>query len=75
WKPESLLIECECGHTTTLTASSTTCEECGKDHAGLLQKALAEQRSSSRQRLGEEELHPWRYAEDSEDDQDPILWM
>ena len=74
WLPESLLIECECGQTTALTASSTTCEECGKEHVGLLQKALAEQRSS-RQQFGEEELHPWRYAEDSEDEDDPILWV
>ncbi len=75
WRPESVLIECECGQSTTLTVSETTCEECGKEHMALLQEALAEQRSS-RQCLGEEELHPWRYAEESEDeDDDPILWV
>ncbi len=76
WKPESLLVECECGETTTLTASDTTCEECGRDHGGLsLEKTLAEQRRISRHQLGEEDLHPWRHDEDSEEeDEDPILW-
>jgi len=75
WRPESVLIECECGQTTTLTVSDTTCEECGKEHKALLREALAEQRNNSRQRPGEEDLHPWRYDEDSKDDGDPILWV
>ncbi len=32
WRPESLLIECECGQMTTLTVSDTACEKCGKEH-------------------------------------------
>ena len=76
WRPRSVLIKCECGQNTPLTASSPDCEECGKEHVGLLQKALAEQRSSGRRRPREEDLHPWRYDEDSEDeDDDPILWV
>ena len=77
WRPESVLIECECGEPATLAASRITCEECSKEHAGLLlEEALAEQRSSG-QRLEEEDLHPWRYDEGSkeEEDEDPILWV
>lgn len=73
WRPESLLIDCECGQRTTLTPSDTTCEECAKEHIELVGEALRDQREL-RRRLREEELHPWRYAEDSEDEEDPILW-
>ena len=73
WRPESLLIECECGQRTTLTVSETTCEECGEEHMDLFGEDLRDQ--GKRQRLGEEELHPWRYAEDCEDaERDPLLW-
>ena len=74
WRPESLLIECECGQRTTLTPSDTTCEECAKEHMDLLREDLRDQREL-RRRLREEELHPWRYAVDSEDEEDPILWV
>jgi hypothetical protein len=74
WRPESLLIECECGQRTTLTPSGTTCEECAKEHIELVGEALRDQQEL-RRRLREEELHPWRYAVDSEDEEDPILWV
>jgi hypothetical protein len=74
WRPESLLIECECGQRFTLTASRITCEECGKEHIDLVGEALRDQRERQRW-LREEELHPWRYAEESEEDNDPILWV
>ncbi len=73
WRPESLLIECECGQRTTLTVSDTACEECGKEHIDLLEEALRDHRRG-RRRLEEEDLHPWRYAEDSEEE-DPLLWV
>ncbi len=73
WRPESLLIECECGQKTTLTVSDTACEECGKEHIDLLEEVLRDHRKRQR-RLGEEDLHPWRYAEDSEEE-DPLLWV
>ncbi len=57
WRPESVLIECECGETTTLTASTSTCEECGAEHAGLVREDLTERRG-----LGDEDLRPWRYS-------------
>ena len=74
WRPESLLIECECGQRSTLTASRITCVECGKEHIDLSGEALRDQRELRRW-LREEEIHPWRYAEDSEDEEDPILWV
>jgi hypothetical protein len=64
WRPESILIECECGEESALTASTTTCVECGAEHAGRLREA------SSERRLGDEALHPWRYSEDHADDDD-----
>ena len=62
WRPESVLIECECGKKAALTASTTTCEECGAEHAGRVREA------SSEHRLGDEALRPWRYSEDHGDD-------
>ncbi len=61
WRPEGVLIECECGETMTLTASASTCEECGAEHAGLVREDLTDLR-----RPGDEDLHPWRYSGDRE---------
>lgn len=62
WCPECLLIECGCGESLTLTCSMTTCSECGADHTAIVRKELA-----AAGRLGDEVLHPWRYAGDRED--------
>jgi hypothetical protein len=61
WHPESVLIDCECGERTFLTASMYTCEECGAEHAGLVRENLTERR-----RLEDEDLRPWRYSGDRE---------
>ncbi len=61
WLSESLVIECECGERSTLTASTTACGECGADHAATIREELATRWSA------DETLHPWRYAEDRED--------
>lgn len=71
WRPESVLIECECGERTILTVSDTTCEKCGEEHMDLLRKVRTEQ---CRGQLGKEDLHPWRNSEDIEDD-DPVTWL
>jgi hypothetical protein len=56
WHPESILIECKCGQTTAITAtSSSTCEECGAEHSGMVREDLRGRL------LGDKELHPWRY--------------
>ena len=34
WRPESVVVECECGQETALTQSETACEGCGAEHRG-----------------------------------------
>ena len=57
WRPESVMIECECEETVTLTASEATCEECGAEHMRLLKQDLTESRLRE-----DQETHPWRYT-------------
>ena len=61
WRPESVVVECGCGEEPTLTASTSTCGECGADHGTVMRE------ESTARRLGDEALHPWRYSEDRED--------
>jgi hypothetical protein len=61
WRPESLVVECECGERPTLTRSETTCEWCGTDHTVTVGEG------SIVGQLDDETLHPWRYAGDRED--------
>jgi hypothetical protein len=61
WRPESLVLECDCGERPILTASMITCGECGAEHETVVREALAAER------LGDEALRPWRYAGDLED--------
>jgi hypothetical protein len=64
WRPESIVVECECGEETALTQSETACEECGAEHSGIVREDLAD-----RQPQGDEDVHPWRYySGDGEDD-------
>jgi hypothetical protein len=60
WRPESVVVECDCGERLTLTASTTTCGECGADHNAVVQEGLSDER------LEDEAVHPWRYAKDRE---------
>ena len=57
WRPESVVVECECGMEQTLTASKYACDECGTDHRTLVEDVL-EPRADEE----EEEVldHPWR---------------
>ena len=59
WRPGRVVIECDCGEVMFLTYSVTVCG-CGTDHASAIQEEL------DARRLGDEELHPWRYAKDHE---------
>ena len=61
WRPESVVVQCDCGERLILTASTTTCGECGADHKAVVQEGLSDER------LEDEAVHPWRYAEDRED--------
>jgi hypothetical protein len=55
WRPERVVVECECGQRLSLTASTTSCVECGRDH-GLFVKEASMDRHQS-----DQTLHPWRY--------------
>ena len=59
WRPGRVVIEYGCGEVMFLTYSVTVCG-CGTDHAAAIQEEL------DARRLGDEELHPWRYAKDHE---------
>ena len=62
WCPERMVVECQCGQKLSLTASTTSCVECGSDHV-LAVKAASTDRLQS-----DQTLHPWRYySEDRED--------
>jgi hypothetical protein len=61
WRPGAVVVECECGERSALTASVTDCEECGEDHAGTVREE-----SEARRRTGDEVVHPWRYARERE---------
>ncbi len=61
WHPGYLLLECGCGKMLRLTCSTTTCSECGVDHAAIVRDELADQCSEDKA------LHPWRYAGDREE--------
>ncbi len=63
WRPESVVVECGCGEETNLTHSETTCEECGSEHTELVREDL-----SDRQSQGDENVRPWRYSGDGEED-------
>jgi hypothetical protein len=60
WSPGRVVVECECRERPTLTFSRCVCR-CGADHTVVVMEELATER------LGEEPLHPWRYAEDREE--------
>ncbi len=61
WRPESVVVECDCDESPTPTASTTTCGGCGADHKAVVQEWL------DVERLGDEAVHPWHYVEDSGD--------
>jgi hypothetical protein len=56
WRPESVVVECDCGERLTLTATATTCGACGSDHEAAVREGL------DGERLGDEAAHPWRYG-------------
>ena len=56
WRPESVVVECECGKKPILTASKTICGECRADHRAIVEEVL-----EARPEEEEEVIdHPWR---------------
>lgn len=60
WVPDRVVVDCDCGETTTLTRSATACTCCGTNHS----RALMDELSAGRRE--DEILHPWRYNGDCE---------
>jgi len=58
WCPERAVLECICGEQLTLSAFKTTCNECGADHAPLVEEVL----EARPEHKGD---HPWRYLQPS----------
>ena len=56
WCPERAVLECACGEQLTLSAFETTCDECGVDHAPLVEEVL----DARPEDKGE---YPWRYLQ------------
>jgi hypothetical protein len=52
WRPEHLVVGCDCGERLILTASETACD-CGADHAALVREELASLKGS------DGAPHPW----------------
>ncbi len=59
WCPERTVVDCTCGQRLIFNNTSTaTCRRCGADHEASVREG------SAAGQLGDENLHPWRYAED-----------
>jgi hypothetical protein len=56
WRPEHIVVECQCGQRLSLTASATSCVECGTDNVLAVKEASADGHQS------DQTLHPWRYS-------------
>ena len=63
WQPESVVVEWGCGEEASLNHLETACEDFGAEHTGLVREDLSDRRPQ-----GDEDVHPWRYTEDDEDD-------
>ena len=64
WCPECVVVECECGARSILTASMTICSECGADHTvGIQQELQSHQPEVLGQMLEDYEAthHPWHH--------------
>jgi hypothetical protein len=57
WRPEGVVVECECGKTPTLTASKASCGGCGTDHRDIAEEVLEARPGGDDE---EETGHPWR---------------
>jgi hypothetical protein len=56
WRPESVVVECECGKKPILTASKHICGECRADHRVIVEEVL-EARPEEEEEVMD---HPWR---------------
>jgi hypothetical protein len=68
WRPKRVVVECQCGQRLSLTSSTTSCAECGRDHVLAVKEA-----SKTDGHQSDQTLHPWRYYSYSEDREDAGL--
>ena len=54
WCPETITVECECGHKPAFTYSETICEGCGADYGAIV---------TDYANLAREEPSPWQLEE------------
>ena len=56
WRPEQIIVECDCGERFTLRATSTTttCRRCGTDHSAIIRDIQKHEG-----RLPDKTRHPW----------------
>jgi hypothetical protein len=64
WLPERIVVECQCRQKLSLTASATSCAECGTDHGLTVKEASTDGHQS------DQTLHPWRYHYYSSSEED-----
>ena len=59
WCHGYVVVECDCGERSVLSASETVCG-CGTDHAALVNEVLSSQKSHP----WDAEYHEWRKGQD-----------
>jgi hypothetical protein len=72
WCPECVVVECDCGARSILTAAMSICSDCGADHTvGIQQELQSHQPEMLGQMLEDYEAtnHPWHHDTLSQDDQ------
>ncbi len=61
WSPGHVLTECNCKKRSIYTNAETFCTGCHMDHSASVLEALGVGR------LGDKDVHPWRYDRRRED--------
>jgi len=55
-RPQSVVVQCDCGENQTLTAFKHACKECGADHRSVVEEELEARPDEAEERFD----HPWR---------------
>jgi hypothetical protein len=71
WCHGCVVVECDCGERSVLSASETVCD-CGTDHAALINEVLSSQREPH---LWDAEDHKWRRKEDEYLVSEETYWL
>lgn len=63
WRPDCVVVQCDCGERLDLTASETVCE-CGADHATLVREELESRNNTREDPRLEDEHRRWSENKD-----------